>query len=80
MKPEEAKKAMALVDKIEELQRMKSDWEVCDERKENVLTGLSMKGHVELYLDAIPFSLMKRISLSYCEEQITKLTNELEEM
>lgn len=81
MKVENRAIVLDILEKIETLERRKEDWERCFNYAEKSVDGMCERGgRARLCLDGIDFEMLKAQSISYYEEEIAKLINELEEL
>lgn len=62
------------------MERRKEAWDQCHNYAETCVVGMCKAGRIKLCLDGIDFEMLKAQSISYYEEEIAKLINELEEL
>lgn len=77
MKVENSKRVLEILEKIRIYEERRNNWER-SVGIEDTIIGISPSGRSRLFLDGIKYEMLKAQSISYYEEEIAKLINELE--
>lgn len=79
MKVKNSEKVLEILEKIRIYEERRNSWERSVDVEETVI-GIFSSGRGRLFLDGIKYEMLKSTALSYYEEEIAKLINELEEL
>lgn len=77
MKVENSKRVLEILEKIRIYEERRNNWERSVEIEDTII-GILPSGRCRLFLDGIKHEMLKAQSISYYEEEIAKLINELE--
>lgn len=79
MKIENREKVLEILERIRNYEERRIFWERSVDIEDTII-GIFSSGRCRLFLDGIKYEMLKAQSISYYEEEIAKLINELEEL
>lgn len=79
MKIENREKVLEILERIRNYEERRNNWERSVDIEDTII-GIFPSGRSRLFLDGIKYEMLKAQSISYYEEEIAKLINELEEL